>query len=206
MQASSRHRTGVLLTLGACAALAACTSPPDGSVSTPEPSPFTVQPDRTGEQLRPSLPDVLSASQQTWLEVDGGWHGRVILPGTGTSGCSHQQVSAQQWFEAATSNFAEFDAGGAEPGREFTVDATVNLEPRTSPGTDPQPEHWVIGTLVDSTGAHVQFHSTDDIDLEIRDEGRQVAFALTATGSGLDIDPAPLTVRGVITCEAVTEY
>lgn len=37
------------------------------------------------------------------------------------------------------------------------------------------------------------------------DEDRQVAFALTATDSRVDIDPAPLTVRGVITCEAVTE-
>ncbi|WP_255029080.1 hypothetical protein [Rhodococcus sp. GA1] len=48
--------------------------------------------------------------------------------------------------------------------------------------------------------------SADDLDLEVHDEGRQVVFALTATGSGGDIDPAPLTVRGVITCEAVTEH
>ncbi len=46
----------------------------------------------------------------------------------------------------------------------------------------------------------------DGIDLEVRDEDRQVVFALTATGSGVDIDPAPLTVRGVITCAAVTEH
>jgi len=63
----------------------------------------------------------------------------------------------------------------------------------------------VVGTFVDSSGAQVQFHSTDDLNLEVRDEGRQVVFALTATGSGVDIDPAPLTVRGVITCAAVTE-
>ncbi|MCB8913743.1 hypothetical protein L612_002700000490 [Rhodococcus rhodochrous J38] len=64
----------------------------------------------------------------------------------------------------------------------------------------------MTGILVDSSGAHVQFHSADDLDLEVHDEGRQVVFALTATGSGGDIDPAPLTVRGVITCEAVTEH
>ncbi len=77
---------------------------------------------------------------------------------------------------------------------------------RPSPGTDPQTRHAVTGILVDSSGAHVQFHSADDLDLEVHDEGRQVVFALTATGSGGDIDPAPLTVRGVITCEAVTEH
>ncbi|MCT7293888.1 hypothetical protein NVV99_23570 [Rhodococcus sp. PAE-6] len=114
-------------------------------------------------------------------------------------------MSVQRWFEATTSNFAEFDAGGGDPGREFTLAATVDLEPRPSPGTAPQTRHAVVGTFVDSSGAHVQFHSTDDLDLEVRDEGRQVVFALTATGSGVDIDPAPLTVRGVITCAAVTE-
>ena len=207
MQASSWHRSGVLITLGVCAVLAACASLPDRPAPTPEPSPFVALPDRTGGQpSRPALPDASSTPPQTWLEVDGSWRGRVILPDVGTSACSHQQVSAQRWFEATTSNFAEFDAGGADPGREFTLAATVDLEPRTLPGTDPQPERWVVGTFVDSSGAHVQFTSAaDDLDLEVRDEGRQVVFALTATGSGVDIDPAPLTVRGVITCAAVTE-
>ncbi|APE12567.1 hypothetical protein BO226_24715 (plasmid) [Rhodococcus sp. 2G] len=129
----------------------------------------------------------------------------MILPDVGTSACSHQRVSVQRWFEATTSTFAEFDAGGGDPGREFTLAAIVDLEPRPSLGTDPQARHAVVGTFVDSSGAQVQFHSTDGLDLEVRDEGRQVVFALTATGSGVDIDPAPLTVRGVITCAAVTE-
>ena len=206
MQASLWSRSGVLITLGVCAVLTACASPPDRPVPTPEPSPFVALPDRTGgSPSRPVLPEVSSTPPQTWLEVDGSWRGWVILPDAGTSACSHQQVSAQRWFEATTSNFAEFDAGGADPGREFTLAATVDLEPRPSPGTDPQARHAVIGTFVDSSGAHVQFHSTDDLDLEVRDEGRQVVFALSATGSGVDIDPAPLTVRGAITCAAVTK-
>ncbi|WP_138845871.1 hypothetical protein [Rhodococcus pyridinivorans] len=206
MQASLWSRPGVLITLGVCAVLAACASPPDRPVPTPEPSPFVALPDRTGGQpSRPALPEVSAAPPRTWLEVDGSWRGRVILPDAGTSACSHQQVSVQRWFEATTSNFAEFDAGGGDPGREFTLAATVDLEPRPSAGTDPQPRHAVVGTFVDSSGAQVQFHSTYDLDLEVRDEGRQVVFALTATGSGVDIDPAPLTVRGVITCAAVTE-
>lgn len=207
MQASSWHRSGVLITLGVCAVLAACASPPDRPAPTADPSPFVALPDRIGGQpSRPALPDASTAPSQTWLEVDGSWQGRVLLPDAGTSACSHQQVSAQRWFEATTSTFAEFDAGGADPGREFTLAATVDVEPRPSAGTDPQPRHAVVGTFVDSSGAHVQFHSTDGIDLEVRDEGRQVVFALTATGSGVDIDPAPLTVRGVITCTAVTEH
>lgn len=206
MQASLWSRSGVLITLGMGAVLAACASPSDRPVPTPDPSPFVALPDRTGGQpSRPALPEVSSAPAQTWLEVDGSWRGRVLVPHAGTSACSHQPVSAQRWFEATTSNFAEFDAGSADPGREFTLAATVDLEPRPSAGTDPQPRHAVIGTFVDSSGAHVQFHSTDDLDVEVRDEGRQVVFALTAIGSGVDIDPAPLTVRGVITCESVTE-
>ncbi|WP_231912150.1 hypothetical protein, partial [Rhodococcus sp. HS-D2] len=115
MQASSRHRSGVLITLGVCAVLAACASPPDRPAPTADPSPFVALPDRTGGRpSRPALPDASTAPPRTWLEVDGSWRGRV--PHTGTSACSHQPVSMQRWFEATTSNFAEFDAGGGDPG------------------------------------------------------------------------------------------
>ncbi|MDV2477298.1 hypothetical protein F8M49_21560 [Rhodococcus zopfii] len=139
----------------------------------------------------------------TWLEVDGSWQGRVALQDSGTSRCSHQQISAQRLFEAVTSKFAEFEGGAADPGSEFEIYATANVAPRLDRVT--QPEARVAGTLVDTAGAHVQFHSNDELELEVRDDGRQVAFALTATGSGLDIDDAPLTVRGVIACSSVTE-
>lgn len=150
-----------------------------------------------------AVPDESSTQDHTWLEVDGGWQGRVILPDSGTNRCSHQQVSSQRWFEAVTSEFAEFESGSANPGSEFEIHATADVEPRPERAT--QSETWVVGTLVDAAGAHVQFHSTDEIELEVRDDGRQVAFALTATGSGLDIDDAPITVRGVIICSSVTE-
>lgn len=137
------------------------------------------------------------------MEVDGSWQGRVTLQDSGTSRCSHQQISAQHLFEAVTSEFVEFEGGAADPGSEFELYATANVEPR--PHRASQPEAWVVGTLVDSAGAHVQFHSAGELELEVRDDGRQVAFALTATGSGLDVDDAPLTVRGVIACSSVTE-
>ena len=202
MRASSRHRFKVPIMMGASVGLTVLTAcgSPAGETDTAETRPFAAH---SSPAPQPLLPEASSAQNGTWLEVDGGWQGRVMLPDSGTHRCSHQQVSSQHWFEAMTSEFAEFDSGGADPGSEFEIHISTNGEPhpeRLSP-----PETWVVGTLVDTAGAHVQFHSTDKVEVEVRDDDRQVAFALTAIGSGLDIAATPITVRGVIVCSSVTE-
>ncbi|WP_301850238.1 hypothetical protein [Rhodococcus pyridinivorans] len=202
MLTASPHPFRALIMAGAGVGLLVLTScgSPAGESDTAETKPFAAH---SSPAPQPLLPVAPSTQNGTWLEVDGGWQGRVMLPDSGTSRCSVGQLAQQRWFEAVTSEFTDFDSGGADPGHEFDIHATVNLDSRPERGT--QPERWVVGTFVDSAGAHVQFHSTDEIEVEVRDDGRQVAFALTALGSGLDIAAAPLTVRGVITCDSVTE-
>lgn len=151
---------------------------------------------------------VAGPSSGAWLEITGAWPEKVTLPPEASPECIHYtgpHTVAARSFTAKTSDFADYDAGGESPGRDFNVGIHI---PEASPYPDVPPSaSSVIIVFSDKQGAQFRLSAEDGRGATITasDEHPTVTFEATGNATSIDADPIPVRASGQIECESFVD-
>lgn len=156
---------------------------------------------------RPPTP-VAGPPSGAWLEVSGAWPEKVTLPPEASPECIRytgpHTVSARS-FTAKTSDFADYDAGGETPGRDFEVGVHV---PDASPYPDGSPSvPSVIVVFSDKQGRQFRLSAEDGkgATMTANDHDPMVTFEVTGNAASIDAEPILVRVSGQIDCESFVD-
>ncbi|SDD40707.1 hypothetical protein SAMN05444580_104192 [Rhodococcus tukisamuensis] len=156
------------------------------------------------EDPRPPTPTA-GLSSGAWLEVTGAWPERVTLPLEASPECIRRggpHTGAARSFTAKTSDFAEYDAGGENSGRDFDVQVHV---PDVSSYPDESPSVTIV--FSDKQGRHFRMGAEDGQGATItaNDHDPAVTFEVTGDATSIDADPVLIRAAGQIRCESFVD-
>lgn len=144
----------------------------------------------------------------TWLRVDGAWPEQISLPAAGETECvRHSDDRGYGWrtFSARTSDFAEYDAGGENPGRDFDIEVHVPDNSSYPDGSPSPPFAMIRFSDQDARffrlGAAVGHGAT----ITASDADPAIAFELVGTATSIDADPVRVRATGHIRCASFVD-
>ncbi|WP_305091940.1 hypothetical protein [Prescottella sp. R16] len=151
-----------------------------------------------------------SSETGTWLRVVGAWPERVTLPTAGTVDCTRHSSDhgyGYRAFDARTSDFTEYDAGGERPGHDFDVSVYIPNADNDTDNTDGSSSSHVMVQFSDPQGRFFRLtgSGTDDATITPSPDGTSVSFEVTGSATSIDADPLLVRAAGRIHCDAVTE-
>lgn len=159
------------------------------------------------EDPRPATP-VAGPSSGAWLEVTEAWPERVTLPPEASPECTRYggpHTVAARGFAAKTSDFADYDAGGDNPGRDFDVQVHVPDVSSSPDGSPSAPSVTIV--FSDKQGRHFRMGAEDGQGATITadDHDPAVTFEVTGDANSIDADPVPIRAAGRIHCESFVD-
>ncbi|MFD4183994.1 hypothetical protein ACFWPB_23320, partial [Rhodococcus sp. NPDC058514] len=102
-------------------------------------------------------------------------------------------------FVVSTSDFAEYDGGGENPGRDFRIQADVYDNRDAQPG-------YVLIEFSDPDGNHYTLSGTaNEAQIIESDDHTAVSFVIAGTSTSIDSTPTSVSAAGQIRCDSVNE-
>ncbi|QKT12148.1 hypothetical protein [Rhodococcus sp. W8901] len=164
-----------------------------------------------GTSAPPETPDTSTAvgagsESGTWLRLAGAWPEQVDLPAPRNPECWRlPHTGDSREYTAKTSDFADYDSGGENPGRDFDLDVTA-FDRETYPDGTPSPPFARI-RFSNPDGRHYTLIGVHGKNATIAasDTDPTVTFEVTGKATSIDGDPILVRASGRIQCETFIE-
>lgn len=142
----------------------------------------------------------------TWLRLVGAWPEQVDLPATRNAECLRlPHAGDSREYMAKTSDFADYDSGGENPGRDFDLDVAAFDRETYPDGTSSPPFATIL--FSDPDGRHYTLSGVHGKNATITasDTDPTVTFEVTGKATSIDGDPMLVRASGQIQCETFIE-